>query len=91
MNAILRLSCVVVSALALLPRCSVGDPNPKASQARAVQASLPLVFEANRGQAPAELAYLVHGNAISAGFRRDGFDLAGAGMRADVKLYSFGA
>jgi len=41
-----------------------------------VSSQLPLIFEPNRGQAPAEYLYRLHGGVVEGGFQRDGVILA---------------
>lgn len=74
-----RLACVdlfrILSAVFIL----TGSTLAFAAKPNAVTARLPLVFEANRGQAPSQYQYLFHRDGMQAMFVRDGVDFVLAG------------
>lgn len=73
----------------LLAPSGTGSPTPpSADVARATAVArrmfdrLPMVFDANRGQAPGDVAFTARGRAYVARLRRDGVGLTWAGDRA---------
>jgi hypothetical protein len=73
--------------------CSTICSTP-AFAAQSTTARLPLVFEPNRGQAPAEVQYLLRGDALEGEFHKDGVRLrlsGGKKIASQVSLRLVGA